>query len=337
MIIALLCLLGGVQGGFLSLHFVLKKQGEQILNRLVALMLFVYSVNLINTYAYLEGFQLIHQLLQPVGNYLGWFIGPSILFYVAYPELPKSWEKAIILHYSPIVPISAAGTIWPDTIPYLGVLYYLQFSSYLAVAVFKVYKNETDRQLLSWIEPLVYAMALIKIANIILLGLDIFGVWTATDSMRISLIILAALPIFMIAYREMNATKTFTPKEEKYGDSGVSSSEIGNYFEQIQEVIEQEKLYLNPRLKLEDISEKTGIHKRKISQIINESQGKNFSAFINDYRLKEVAGKLTHQDFAHLSILGIASECGFNSGGRFNTLFKKKFGVTPSEYRKKAL
>lgn len=335
--IAIICLLAGVQGIFLCYHFVNRQSGKPVLNRLVAIMLFVYSLNLINTYTFLEEFQSLHSILQPISNYLGWWIGPSIWFYVRYPTKPQSWVNALWIHYATIFPIAIIGTIWPYTIPYLGILYYLQFSIYLGTTIYHIITGTADRILLSWIKPLIYAMALIKIANIIMFGLEIAEVTSISDSVRISFILLAAFPIFLIAYREMNASNTFMPTHKKYGASRVEQSEIDQYFDRIRKSIEQEKLYLDPNLKLADVANATQIQKRKISQVINQSQGKNFSAFINEYRLQEVIRKLSNSTFSHLSILGIAEECGFNSGGRFNTLFKERFGMTPFQYRQKVL
>lgn len=336
-IIAILCLLAGVQGLFLFFHFVSRQSGKPVLNRLVGIMLLVYSINLINTYTFLEGFWSAHHLLQPISNYLGWWIGPSLWFYVRYPSLPQNWYYASGIHYGPIIPIAVAGTLWPYTVPFLGILYYLQFSAYLGAAVYYILIGKTDRKLLSWIKPLIYAMALINLANIMALGLEFAELISISDSIRISFILLAAFPIFLIAYREMNASRTFMPEHTKYGESGVTKADIAPYLERIKRLVEQEKLFLNPNLKVADVATATRIPKRKISQVINHTQGKNFSAFINDYRLREAARKLSDSDYSHLSILGIAEECGFNSGGRFNTLFKKRFGLTPSQYRGKAL
>ncbi|WP_175402872.1 helix-turn-helix domain-containing protein [Mangrovivirga cuniculi] len=177
-------------------------------------------------------------------------------------------------------------------------------------------------------------MAIIKIANISLVLIEAFSDVEFSDIFRISLIIIAAIPIFIMAYREMNFKRTFEPQYEKYGDSGVSNSEIKKYSDRIISLIEGEKLYLNPSFKIADLSELSNINSRKISQVINQTQQKNFSSFINDYRLKEVKKRLTDEKYGNLSILGIAQECGFKSGGRFNVLFKEKYGVTPSQYRK---
>jgi AraC-like DNA-binding protein len=39
----------------------------------------------------------------------------------------------------------------------------------------------------------------------------------------------------------------------------------------------------------------------------------------------------------HLSIAGIATDCGFNTLSSFNTAFKKFTGYTPSDYKKKQM
>lgn len=63
----------------------------------------------------------------------------------------------------------------------------------------------------------------------------------------------------------------------------------------------------------------------------------SFSAdpnYINEYRIKEVKLRLIDGKFKHLTILGIALECGFNSKSAFNNVFKKLTNQTPSEYLK---
>ena len=71
------------------------------------------------------------------------------------------------------------------------------------------------------------------------------------------------------------------------------------------------------------------------SQIINENLNKNFFDFVNDYRINEVKKCLSDSKFSHYTLLAIAYECGFNSKSSFNSLFKIKTGLTPSEYQKK--
>jgi AraC-like DNA-binding protein len=71
-----------------------------------------------------------------------------------------------------------------------------------------------------------------------------------------------------------------------------------------------------------------------LSNIINRHFACNFFEFINSYRVEEAKAMLADATLANKSMLDIMLDVGFNSKATFNTLFKKKTGMTPSEYRK---
>ena len=59
--------------------------------------------------------------------------------------------------------------------------------------------------------------------------------------------------------------------------------------------------------------------------------GVGFIHYLNDYRLEIAAKKLlTTSD----NILNIAVSTGFENLSYFNRSFKKKYGITPGQYRK---
>ena len=66
--------------------------------------------------------------------------------------------------------------------------------------------------------------------------------------------------------------------------------------------------------------------------MINEHMGKNFYTLVNDYRIEEVKRRLQDPEYSNLTILAIAYDSGFNSKSSFNTIFKEKTGMPPSEY-----
>ena len=78
-----------------------------------------------------------------------------------------------------------------------------------------------------------------------------------------------------------------------------------------------------------------GIPPKYISQTINDSKHLSFPDFINQYRIEDVKKALVDPKNRAYTILGIAADSGFKSGPRFNTVFKKHTGLTPSVYRKK--
>ena len=55
-----------------------------------------------------------------------------------------------------------------------------------------------------------------------------------------------------------------------------------------------------------------------------------------DYiNIKRIEDSLTLLKSTNLTVLDIATKCGFNSTASFNKIFKKTTGITPKEYRKK--
>lgn len=80
---------------------------------------------------------------------------------------------------------------------------------------------------------------------------------------------------------------------------------------------------------------KLGVPKYRLRRLINQRLGhRNFSAFLNGYRLDEVMAALVDASKADVTILTIALDAGFQSIGPFNRAFKARTGVTPSDYRR---
>ena len=69
-------------------------------------------------------------------------------------------------------------------------------------------------------------------------------------------------------------------------------------------------------------------------RFFKQTMGMPFTAYLNDYRLTLAAKALLE---SHKAILDIATECGFENLSYFNRQFKKKYGTTPSNYRKTSL
>jgi AraC-like DNA-binding protein len=57
---------------------------------------------------------------------------------------------------------------------------------------------------------------------------------------------------------------------------------------------------------------------------------------VNDYRLSEFKKRVGNKAFKHMTISGIALECGFNSQATFQRAFKQSMGISPTEYLTKA-
>jgi AraC-like DNA-binding protein len=92
--------------------------------------------------------------------------------------------------------------------------------------------------------------------------------------------------------------------------------------------------YLQSELSLQDLAKQMELPQHVLSRRINSAFGQNFNDFVNAYRVEAVKEMLLSGDAGHLSLLGIAYECGFNSKATFNRVFRKFTGQSPTEFRK---
>ncbi|WP_161634394.1 helix-turn-helix domain-containing protein [Aquimarina pacifica] len=99
-------------------------------------------------------------------------------------------------------------------------------------------------------------------------------------------------------------------------------------------LMENEKPYLDPDLKVHNLATMLHTTPHSISKLINQEKEVNFYTFINEYRVNEFKKRANSNLYSHLTLLGIALSVGFNSKSSFNRIFKKQTGMTPSEYMK---
>lgn len=72
---------------------------------------------------------------------------------------------------------------------------------------------------------------------------------------------------------------------------------------------------------------------RHFSRLFNQHFGQPIRSRQIDYRLKRAQQLLESSD---TKIIDVALECGYRHLGLFNTVFKKRFGMTPSEWRRRS-
>ena len=126
--------------------------------------------------------------------------------------------------------------------------------------------------------------------------------------------------------------KTPPPSTSKIIDN---TSNLDDLKKQVSSYMETHQPFLNPEITILELAKELRMSSNQLSQIINNGFGKNFNEFINEYRVEIVKNKLQDESLQHLSLLGIALECGFNSKATFNRVFKKITNQSPSEFQKK--
>lgn len=95
------------------------------------------------------------------------------------------------------------------------------------------------------------------------------------------------------------------------------------------------KIYLKPKLTVEEVASELGLPDRYLSYLINNVCNSNFSTFVNTYRVNEVLGRLKNPRELNKNLLGIALDSGFGSKSSFNAAFRSITGQSPSAYLSK--
>lgn len=178
---------------------------------------------------------------------------------------------------------------------------------------------------------------IILLSLLVLTGLFLY-LLLITDVYRRHLDYLYVLPIgvffYYISFRFMRSNWQTLDIGKKYAQSSLDARLIPTHVSKLRELLDKEKVYLNPQISLGDLATSMGISKNHLSQVINQHFECSFYDLINEHRISE-AKHLIAKHPSH-TMLQVAFESGFNNKTSFVNAFKKFAGCTPSQYRTSA-
>jgi AraC-like DNA-binding protein len=103
-------------------------------------------------------------------------------------------------------------------------------------------------------------------------------------------------------------------------------------------VMADERPYRAEGFSIAALAQRLGEPEYRVRRTINGELGyRNFTAFLNLYRLAEVRAALADPAQCEVPILTIALDAGFGSIGPFNRAFREAEDMTPSEFRARRL
>ena len=85
----------------------------------------------------------------------------------------------------------------------------------------------------------------------------------------------------------------------------------------------------DPDLNVEKLTEKVGISRAQLHRKLKEIAGVSAGEFIRNLRLEQAARLIEE---GQINITQVAYSVGFNNQTHFSTVFKKHYGMSPSEY-----
>jgi AraC-like DNA-binding protein len=249
-------------------------------------------------------------------------------------------------------------------------LFFFLFFYYVAYRALLTYQrsiqqlfSETSRIDLAWAKWLINGYLIIIIASIILYGLML----KYPEKFNLLILINVALGtpyIYLATFKGMMQpslwqVKSSLPKEKieqemhgveeiqkenghdaamekpRYQKAGLRPEKVDDLVSRIRILMEQEKIYCEAELTLQDLAQRLQSTTHQVSQVINEVLKKNFYDLINSYRVEEAKRLLLDPKKKNYTIVSVGFDAGFNSKTTFNTVFKKFTGLTPTDYRAK--
>lgn len=200
--------------------------------------------------------------------------------------------------------------------------------------------SKTDQISFSWLKYFLYAVVSGQIIWVLFRIIDLFTPESLSYVNMWYSFFLWGIIIYYLSIYGYNIDQAAFYKlrfQPHHGDLEGAAEENGDsrIAQELLQHLDTQKPYLNPELSLPELARQMGYNTNQLSAVINQEMGKNFNELINGYRIQTVKERLLDPAFAHLSILGIAFESGFNSKATFNRAFKQFTHQTPSEFLKK--
>ncbi|HIG68277.1 MAG TPA: AraC family transcriptional regulator [Porticoccaceae bacterium] len=120
----------------------------------------------------------------------------------------------------------------------------------------------------------------------------------------------------------------------KYAKSGLNKQQIKSYKHQLVELMDKQKIYLDPDITLPKLAVMVDCSVNHLSQAVNSGFDMSFFDFVNSYRIQEAKSILLSRHVMAQSILDVSLAVGFNSNSAFYAAFKKTTGQTPAQFRR---
>ncbi len=114
---------------------------------------------------------------------------------------------------------------------------------------------------------------------------------------------------------------------------GNNENKYESQFLEIDKFIKSQKIYLQPKYTLQNLSGDLNIGSSTLSASINKNAKKSFVDYINEMRVKQAKKFLLDHKYEGYTIASIGLESGFNSKSAFYDVFKKHTGMTPLAFK----
>lgn len=193
-------------------------------------------------------------------------------------------------------------------------------------------KNESLQRGFIWFQN--PGIRLIWLRNFTFLNLVMLALILGTDLPWLHIFGVLAMQSAII-HQIVNESSFFTPIPiaNKYQKSTLNPQIKSLILDRIEDVVDDQKFYLRDDASLSVLAVELGVTTHHLSQVLNETLKISFQDLLAKYRIREACKLLRDEEHQDQKIEIIAAEVGYNSKSAFNTAFKRRTGLTPSEFR----
>jgi AraC-like DNA-binding protein len=353
--------IAAAQGLFVAFVLWRWDRGHRLGNRLLAVLLGLFSVTMIDYVLFWTGFIVHWPHMADVSAHFPFLFGPILWFYFRSSFERRPLKRADWLHVLPfllavvsylpwyILPaiekykIYAQEATFPVPLPILRVLMWgrlAHLTVYAAWNLWYIRRQPAIGSVKRWAWWLAGLFIGFVIAYCSYFLLFFFVKLPRSWDYHVSAFMLAF--IYLIAHAGYMRPRVFdgfnigeAAAPIKYRHSGLTVEAGRSLLEKLEQVMGEEKLYCDADLSLDALAARLDVSKHHLSQIINEHLGLNFFEYLNALRVEEAKRLLAGKNPAELNIIEAAYSAGFNTRGAFNSAFKRATGDTPGAFRKK--
>ncbi|RAJ24646.1 helix-turn-helix domain-containing protein [Pedobacter cryoconitis] len=338
--------LGTFNALILGVYFFFFTRKKYLTNYFLGALLFVLSVR-VGKSVFLHFNGSLPKIYLQVGLSACFFIGPFLYYFLRSATgqigtLKRSWTWSLALLFTLIItagirfPYQDYPVLWTHYFVwaiYTQWLIYLLSAGFLLKGMFKklLLKESPMTAPETWLLMIFISNAIIFIFYFLAL---INAPFTSYISGAVVFSFILYLIISVILYRK-KTDDLFLLTPNKPPVKRVNEADAEILIRKLEKIMLENEFYKNPDLKLSDLSKGINISSHQLSQLLNDNLGKNFTTFVNEFRIKEACKIISTDD--RLTLESIGYEVGFNSKSTFFAAFKKQTNTTPLNYQQSML
>ncbi len=313
------------------------KSGDDRLKRLLAYLYFFYTIlflkDLLLIVPSFEKSDYISKLLITIDN---WAVIGCVMYVLEFAHPDSTNLKRISLHILPFFICSLLygitkyelifkiSCLWNLIYSIGGYIYYFRFQRKYNQYIVDNYSYLETLQI-KWMNKVIVVFLFYAIIWNISAGL--------TNSLIDCIYLLCSLIVWVIVFKHGYVQlRVVQIIDEPSEHDSTENSPL--FMEQLEEVMINNQLFLNPKLTISDVLNEINTNRTYLSNYLNNTLHLSFCDYINKYRI-EFASTLLSNPKNNDTLEVIAEKSGFNSLSTFRRNFEKTYGCTPNTYRKK--